>query len=294
MVSSIDKVDLTGKVNDMKAFKSFVQNALGVGQIVWAGRGSKPLDMKCPCLNRVYGQYRHSITVRYGDEEGWVFIRWCSVSRSNHMNERCIRMEFNPNKTSLGDDILRMCKVKVQTLHSLDVAFDFTGKRAENVILNSGREDFMVYGANGVYTQYLAPKARSGRVKVYQKDVERAKVGQSMKSPLLRIEVTVNGGDIIPKRGLRVTDKMRMDWADAESRLGRLRYKGGETDDAFLFLLKAVDEETRKEALHMVGSQKRAKYRALLLDVCNVLADSWDVKGAVLDYVEMLRETGNV
>lgn len=294
MVRSIDKVDLTGRIGDLQTFYAFVRRALGVGVTFWGGRGRKVLDMKAPCLNRVYGQYRNSITVRYADEEGWVFVRWCSISRSNHLNESCIRLEFNPNKTSLGDDILRACKVRVVSLHSLDVAFDFARKRVENVILNSGREDFMLYGANGVYTQYLAPKARTGRVKVYQKDVERAKVGREVRGDLLRVEVTIKGGDIYPKRGLDVTDEMRMDWADAETRLGRLRYKSGETEDAFLFLLQAVDEVTRREALRLVGSQKRAKYRALLRDECNVLAERWDVEGAVLDYVEDLRATGNV
>ena len=73
---------------------------------------------------------------------------------------------------------------------SFDIAYDVPEASVKDVYINT-RADVMTYGKTDNKTLYIAPKEdKSGRVKVYNKDKERERLGIE-KEKTLRIEASI-------------------------------------------------------------------------------------------------------
>lgn len=206
-------------------------------------------DEKC------YNKYaHHRVFYRKNDDgticrDGGLYVAYHYVDRGYHINDRIVLMEFNPNKCL--DMYISFCAyfdIKTTTIHKFDVAFDFPNLRRSLVGYNT-RCDVMTYGTQDNNTLYIAPKTKeSGRIKVYQKDVER---GDTEKR--LRVEIT-----------------LRNDY-DAKAMVDRLstlhyhhRSEFEVSSDPWLYLLLQAPPWERDNALSLMSINTRGKYKKML------------------------------
>lgn len=205
---------------------------------------------KGSCLrNRVYhkrlggGSY---------DKDTSLYVGYDYSPSLNVIRQDTIVVEFNPNKSlDMFNNMMEYFDCVDSEVLSYDVAFDFDGLDRFNVMV-FGKYDLMTIGDNSTNTLYVSPKEKaSGRIKVYQKDVERHKKGVNIEKTL-RIECSF---------------KRKYDAADIVNRLSSLYYHH-ETErrvsmNAMEFLFLNAPPSLRKQALTLMGSQARAKYNKL-------------------------------
>lgn len=181
-----------------------------------------------------------------------LYVAYNFVTSSNRYKRNQVLMEFNPNKSlSLYGEFCAYFDIHDTEIHKFDVAFDLPNLSRHLVGVHT-RCDVMTYGCQGNSTLYIAPKTKSsGRIKVYQKDVER---GDNDKR--LRVEIT-----------------LRKDY-DSKSMVERLsslhyhhRTEHLVSNDAMLYLLAQSVPWERDIALNMMSPNTRKKYRALLDDM---------------------------
>lgn len=207
---------------------------------------------------KCYNKYaHHRVFHRKNDDgticnDGGLYVAYRFVDRGYHINDRIVLMEFNPNKSlRMYLEFCNYFDIKTTTIHKFDVAFDFPNLRRSLVGYNT-RCDVMTYGTQDNNTLYIAPKTKeSGRIKVYQKDVER---GDTEKR--LRVEIT-----------------LRRDF-DAKAMVERLstlhyhhRTEFETSSDPWLYLLLQAPPWERDNALSLMSKPTRLKYKHLLDDV---------------------------
>lgn len=209
-------------------------------------------DEKC------YNKYaHHRVFYRKNDDgttcyDGGLYVAYHYVDRNYRKNDRMVLMEFNPNKCLwMYEAFCTFFDIKTTTIHKFDVAFDFPDLK-RSLVGYSTRCDVMTYGTQDNNTLYIAPKTKdSGRIKVYQKDVER--------------------GD--QDRRLRVEITLRTDF-DAKAMVDRLstlhyhhRTEFETSSDPLLYLLLQAPPWERDNALALMSRNTRQKYRKILGEV---------------------------
>lgn len=106
------------------------------------------------------------------------------------------QVEYNPNKTRMPSFIggfLSSRYAKIHTIVSIDVAFDFVGVPVSHFgVVAHGSTEVMTYGTlSGIPARYVRPKANDGRVKIYDKESERAgKPDADKYKGVSRVEIT--------------------------------------------------------------------------------------------------------
>lgn len=178
-----------------------------------------------------------------------LYVAYNFVTSAYRIKRTQVLIEFNPNKSfHLYNQFCAYFDINDTEIHKFDIAFDFPNLSRHLVGYNT-QCDVMTYGAQGNSTLYIAPKTKaSGRVKVYQKDLERGD-----KEKRLRVEIT-----------------LRDDY-DSKSMVDRLsslhyhhRTEHLVSNDAMLYLLAQSVPWERDIALNMMSPNTRKKYRALL------------------------------
>lgn len=211
--------------------------------------------------------YRYGITLRVvGENEGvlWLACLWNGES-SYKPNAKLCLIEFNPNKKSklIFEYLVYKYALKVEEIKSCDVAFDIQNVTINRLFVDT-RCDVMTYGNVTNYTTYIAPKARNGRVKIYQKDIEREIVGEKLEKTL-RIEVSCKGDyvdwDTIYNKDLTEIEK-------AVKNLNSVRWLiiDDNLNEAAVLLLVNADTQIRKNALNAMSINTRAKYKKILCE----------------------------
>ena len=214
-------------------------------------------------------------------EEGAIFIGISHNSPAgSEKSNRCkLKVEWNPQKVTppralrnwMMSETLRMQYCKVQ---HCDVALDFKGLDLSALRYNT-LGDTMVYGSKTEKTYYLRPAAKHGRVKIYDKTKERAKMGVTIPQTL-RIEMTLHHPEfhentVIEDRDWKYIDDVCRMFAEVHlpTNFATLQYdleeKYGKYDQIYLWALKHATPEEQDEILGLMGSKARAKYRAAIL-----------------------------
>lgn len=197
----------------------------------------------------------HIVLGLTSDRDASFYIGYDYVTLDTRLHSDVVYVEYNPNKSSR---LWYLFCSHVETFRTIDVvsfdlAFDFPNLD-RNFVGYRGSCDTMTYGTTNNSTLYIAPRTHeSGRVKVYQKDIERSSKNVAM-TKTLRIEISC---------------KQSYDCALLVRRLNSLYYfhKTEQLelcDDPFLYLLLSAPPWDVDRALSLCASQKRAKYRKLL------------------------------
>ena len=213
-------------------------------------------------------------------EEGalYIGISHNSPSGSEQSNRCKMKLEWNPQKVTppralrnwMMSDTLCMQYHKVQ---KCDVALDFKGLDLSSLRYNT-LGDTMVYGSKTEKTYYLRPAAQHGRVKIYDKTKERAKLGEVIPQTL-RVEMTLHQPEfhenvVIEDRDWKYIDEVCRMFGEIKLPTGfvtlqaDLEEKYGKFDPIYLFALKHATPEEQDEILSLMSVNTRAKYRAAL------------------------------
>ena len=162
-------------------------------------------------------RYRYSYTITMkGETEGALYVaeHYNGDYKDSKQKPYQVLIEYNPNKS--GDIIYSYVKgtffLKVVDIVSCDLAFDILGATRADCLVRTAC-DVMTYGKLSNNTLYISPKQEhSGRVKVYQKDIERADKGVTLEKTL-RIEVSIKS-DILSTNRIVGTDAHYTDRAE--------------------------------------------------------------------------------
>ena len=233
------------------------------------------------------GSYRYNYVFNHVDpdsgvvEEGALFLGFShnSPSGSEQANRCQLKVEWNPQKVTppralrnwMMNDTLRMQYHRVQ---KCDVALDFKGLDLSHLRYNT-LGDTMVYGSKNEKTHYLRPAAQHGRIKIYDKKKERAKLGEVI-SQKLRVEMTLHqptfheNPELYDQDWKYVEDVCRM-FGEIQlptrfvTRQDDLIEKYGKYDSIYMWALQHATPEEQDELLSMMSVNTRGKYRAALM-----------------------------
>lgn len=177
------------------------------------------------------------------------------------------QVEFNPNKSGalVWESFCNYFTFTVCDIKKFDIAYDLPGGDIREVYPDT-KADIMRYGKTTCQTLYIAPKAESGRVKVYQKDAEREAKGQAT-DKTLRIECTIRPRRLYRTSSL-VTPQDLEPFETATTHLNAVKIRAPSADapdDWKLFVLSRLSPEDLEKALSIMKSEARAKYRKQLL-----------------------------
>lgn len=138
-------------------------------------------------------RYAYDLKVK-GSKEGVFHVReWYNGDfKEQKQIPEAFFIGYNPNKE--GSRIYREFRdnfiFDIVEIVSFDIAYDVPEASVKDVYINT-RADVMTYGKTDNKTLYIAPKEdKSGRVKVYNKDKERERLGIE-KERTLRIEASI-------------------------------------------------------------------------------------------------------
>lgn len=125
------------------------------------------------------GSWRYSAWATKKDEESPVSFFIGMVRPNGSTDYKYADLEFNPNKTdgqAVFASFLASRYARVVEIPKIDVAYDLKNTTPWGVLFDChGATETMTYGTvGGDVTRYLRPKAPNGRVKIYDKERERA------------------------------------------------------------------------------------------------------------------------
>lgn len=263
---SVDKIKFKGKLN--KSQKGYNKTKIRAWCLY-----TLPSSFECVKEfpeNFSLGCYRFSFALRCkGDTEGIFYIsEWYNGDYSSQKESPDhFLIEYNPNKS--GAKIYEVfCNTFIFTIVrilSCDLAYDVSNASVSDVLLDT-KCDVMTYGKTYNKTLYIAPKEdRSGRVKVYQKNIERESKGEAIEKTL-RIEVTLKGEFLDEPVIYLNHSKTYEQLTKAVEHLNSVKIKREtpESDDWKVFALTQLSPENLTKCLAMMSSTPRAKYRKLI------------------------------
>ena len=190
-----------------------------------------------------------------------------------------MKVEWNPNKTTLPRELrnwmmTKKLYMKYSHVQKCDIALDFQGLDISDMRYNT-IGNTMVYGTSTEKTHYIRPSADHGRIKIYDKKKERAKLGIEIPQTL-RVEMTMKKPLYHEKE-----NPPEEDWVYIEnvcrmfgeiylpSKFVTLQNdlvdKYGKYDDVYMWALRKASPEERDMLFSMMAARTRAKYRAALL-----------------------------
>ncbi len=222
-----------------------------------------------------YGAYQYNYTyIKTGYPEGVIyigFLRNDPVKTKNY-----IKIEYNPNKTDLPCPIsycLYEWQCVLDKVQSIDIALDFDGLTYDDYRVNT-RGDTMMYSSGVARTFYVRPKGE-GRVKIYDKTKERAKLGIEIPQTL-RVEMTVKDPYFFCVRNICEGDILYVQkYVEYLSEISVRRRTAvlpnvdmdnpkEKYNEVILYLLNNVDQVTAQKAIGMMSVNYRTKYRRLM------------------------------
>lgn len=181
--------------------------------------------------------------VWYTKGESTVYIGHGFNSFENYRDFGLGVMEINPQKTAYFLLKKLMTVAKPFEVKRFDIASDYENQTFANLVYQT-RADVMTYGTTSNYTLYIAPKSRSGRVKIYRKDLERKNDNQP---PIIRVEMSVN--------------KSCVDYVSHAERLCGIGFLVATPDE---LLLAHVPDDIRRAYLASVSRPTRTKMQKAL------------------------------
>ena len=265
---SLDKIKFSGRIkrapaNFQGSFFNYVNTWISLRlpqgyDLINAGESLAPF------------RYRFWYDIRKKDDpEGTFHIEQSYNGDFNESRQipEAFQVEFNPNKSgvTVWESFCNYFVFTVSDIKKFDIAYDLPGADLREVHIDT-KADIMKYGKTSCQTLYIAPKADTGRVKVYQKDEEREAKGQAV-GKTLRIECTIRPRTIFRTSDL-VTPQDLEPFLPAVAHLNAVKIRApavDTSDDWKLFALSRLSPEDLAKVLSMMNKQARAKYRKQLL-----------------------------
>ena len=264
---SLDKIKFTGRIkrappNFQGSFFNYVNTWISL-------RLPKGYDLVNAGESLLPFRYRHWYDIRKKDDiEGTFHIEqsYNGDFKESRPIPEAFQIEFNPNKSgfALWESFCDYFAFTVSDIKKFDIAYDLPNADLRNVHLET-KADVMKYGKTSCQTLYIAPKAETGRVKVYQKDEEREAKGRAL-GKTLRIECTIRPRMLFRTSSL-TTPKDLEPFETAATHLNSVKIRTvekGSADDWKLFALARLSPDDLEKALAMMSNDARAKYRKLL------------------------------
>lgn len=282
--SSLDKIKFKGRIKTTKRKLEYICSHV----CEWIERKAyKNYDVTEFPENFREFKYRYAfILFLPEDKEGAFYI---AQGYNGEFKEQRARpeqfvIEYNPNKS--GAKIFRdFCDnflFEITDICYCDIAFDIPGADIKDVLLDTTC-DVMTYGKIHNSTYYIAPKEdQSGRVKVYQKDKERERIGEE-KEKTLRIEISLKGkylsSPILNELDSEVLEK-------CVNRLNsvKIAVPAPELDDWKLFALSKLAPDDFQKCLGMMSFKTRERYK------CFSFGTKYDTLG--IDIPSFVNEIG--
>ncbi len=265
---SLDKIKFSGRIrrapaNFQGSFFNYVSTWISLRlpagyDLVNAGESLAPF------------RYRYWYDIRKKDDpEGTFHIEqsYNGDFKETRQIPEAFQVEFNPNKSGaiVWESFCGYFAFTVSEVKKFDIAYDLPGADLREVHIDT-KADIMKYGKTSCQTLYIAPKAETGRVKVYQKDEEREAKGQAIEKTL-RIECTIRPRTIFRTSDL-VTPQDLEPFATAAAHLNAVKIRAptvDTSDDWKLFALSRLSPGDLEKALSMMDAKTKAKYRKQLL-----------------------------
>lgn len=200
-----------------------------------------------------------------------------------------ICVEFNPQKVEFPLSLkmfFNSIGARYSSVSSCDVAFDFPGKKLDDVYVSTKRKVMYVGQANNL-TRYIAPQDTNGRIKIYDKKIERSLHGEDIDQKV-RVEVTMKNFNYHECDALSLCEWHYLQ--DIQSRLSEVHLStnfpllpSDDVNPAIMYLLSHVSEIEREEALHLMSKATAAKYRKQVLKT--------DFEPLTLDIIDFAQKT---
>lgn len=222
-----------------------------------------------------YGAYQYNYTYVDGkNPEGVIYIGF--YRNDPVKTKRYVKIEYNPNKAELPRPIINLLyglECVLEKIQSVDIAFDFDGLTYDDYRVHT-RGDTMVYSSGVARTFYVRPKGE-GRVKIYDKTKERAKLGIEIPQTL-RVEITVKDPYFFCIQNIREGDILYaqqyvkyLSEISVRRRTAVLPSVDADNpkekyNEVILYLLNNVDQVTAQKAIGMMSVNHRTKYRNLM------------------------------
>lgn len=265
---SVDKIKFVGKLNTrrMGFNKVSIHTWCYYGLPDWV-----ELLKETPEDYRPF-HYRWSCVLRCkGDIEGVFYISEHYNGDFKEQREQPTRflIEYNPNKNAslIYDAFCDVFVFRIIEILSCDLAYDVLEADARDIYIDT-KCDVMTYGKVTNRTLYIAPKEdRSGRVKIYQKDLERETKGKELEKTL-RIEVTLKGSFLSDKTIYSSHPSTLEQLTKAVEHLNAVKIKktASDTDDWKLYALSHLSPEDLAKCLGMMTAPTRRQYKQCVCD----------------------------
>ena len=211
--------------------------------------------------------YRFSYTLRVkGDTEGsFTLMEWYNGDyRDGKEKPEQFTIEYNPNKSGsrIYKEFCYQFIFKLTDIVQFDLAYDIPGAKASDIIIDT-RCDIMTYGKTYNKTTYISPKEDdSGRIKIYDKRIERESQGISIEDTL-RIEITIKGKILSTKGTLYVNDTNIDIYSRLVDRLNSVKIKtqSEDAEDWKVYALSCLTPEQFQKCLGMMSKNIRSNYK---------------------------------
>lgn len=236
---------------------------------------------------RVFG-YRYLYCLRLKDDTEGVFTIGIGYNGTwnSKPKPKQFFIEYNPNKS--GHIIYKwLCSrltFEVLEVNKFDIAYDIMHQSIHKLFIDT-KCDVMTYGTLSNYTTYIAPKEdKSGRIKIYQKDIERKT--QDLK-PTVRIECTVK----IPYLDFDTVLLSERTFDELNKCVNRLNSvyfrKTCDDDDWQLVSLLNLSTDQLRDVLALMSYNTKSKYKSKI--VSNSFNLSLDVSTFVIHCITLIK-----
>lgn len=153
------------------------------------------------------GKYVHSHWFKLKGDESNIICFQGQVNGAGEIDNHVFTIEYNPNKHKLPPFViafLMVTKAFVYEIMQADFCYDFVNLPVSAIHFDAnGHCQTMTFGTvGGSYARYLCPKAKDGRIKVYDKGQERkGKHDEEKYKGVTRIEITYQNTGFIYTQG---------------------------------------------------------------------------------------------
>lgn len=154
------------------------------------------------------GKYLHSFWFKIKGAESNIICFQGQVNGSGDIDNHVFTIEYNPNKHILPPFVTAFLIVTgayVYEILSADICYDFVNLPVSCISFDAnGHCQTMTFGTvGGSYARYLCPKAKDGRIKVYDKEQERrGKPDAEKYKGVTRIEISYQNLGFLYRQGL--------------------------------------------------------------------------------------------
>ena len=261
---SLDKIKFTGRLIRFSALTFYVDDAPRFLTFLHHSQ----FELINEYTSYKVSTYRYNFVIRKKNEiEGSLYFG-CFYNgdyRESSFQPDRIVVEFNPNKSGLFvyEWLLSKIHFHILDIKTFDVAFDVPNYSTRDIKIFTA-SDKMSYGNNTATTYYIAPKSRnSGRVKVYDKHIERKKLGIDIPDTL-RIECSFRalGLDYLT---VTLTDDLFTELSRACNNINSVYIRGQPIINDFVgYMLDRMTDSDCNTALSMMSYNTKQKYKNVI------------------------------